>query len=139
RSGVVGVGGRRGVAVCHPPVANPPAVLGPAGVAAALRIGGRRLLDARSALVLAVVGLVGALLVVPTAVVQERVLAKVQPDRPESMVRATSARPEAYLQMPATNLLRRRPPDRRAYALYPGTGLILLALVGSWHGLRHRR
>src|SRR5207247_2012905 len=32
----------------------------------------------------------------------------------------------------------RRPPARRSYALYPGTGLILLALVGSWHGLRHR-
>ena len=132
------LGGVLWMAVCYHTSANTALFFGPAALLALLVFGGRRLLDARSALVLAVVGLVGALLVVPTAVVQERVLAKVQPDRPESMVRATSARPEAYLQMPATNLLRRRPPDRRAYALYPGTGLILLALVGSWHGLRHR-
>src|SRR5438128_456737 len=132
------LGGVLWMAVCYHTSANTALFFGPAALLALLVFGGRRLLDARSALVLAVVGLVGALLVVPTAVVQERVLAQVQPDRPESMVRATSARPEAYLQMPATNLLRRRPPDRRAYALYPGTGLILLALVGSWHGLRHR-
>src|SRR5205809_1111969 len=132
------LGGVLWMAVCYHTSANTALFFGPAALLALLVFGGRRLLDARAALVLAVVGLVGALLVVPTAVVQERVLAKVQPDRPESMVRATSARPEAYLQMPATNLLRRRPPDRRAYALYPGTGLILLALVGSWHGLRHR-
>src|SRR6266581_3430792 len=104
------LGGVLWMAVCYHTSANTALFFGPAALLALLVFGGRRLLDARSALVLAVVGLVGALLVVPTAVVQERVLAKVPPDRPESMVRATSARPEAYLQMPATNLLRRRPP-----------------------------
>src|SRR5438093_6449692 len=85
------------MAACYHTSANTALFFGPAALLALVVFGGRRLFPARSALVLAGVGLLGALLVAPMAMVQQRVLMKAQPDHPEAMVRATSTRPEAYL------------------------------------------
>src|SRR6266481_3928666 len=46
---------------------------------------------------------------------------------------------DTYTKMPATNLLRRRPPDRKVATLYPGTGVLVLAAVGACYGVRRRR
>jgi hypothetical protein len=127
------------MAVCYHVSSNTALFFGPAAAFALVVFAGRRLARARSAATLALAALLGALLVAPVAVVQSRVLAKGQAARPESMIAATSARLEAYAKMPASNLLRRRPPDRRAYSLYPGTGVLLLAAAGSCYGLRRRR
>src|SRR5207248_8134704 len=79
------------------------------------------------------------LLIAPIAIVQRGVLEAVEPYRPEWMIAATSAHLDTYTKMPATNLLRRRPPDREVATLYPGTGVLVLAAVGACYGVRRRR
>ncbi len=112
---------------------------GPLALLALLAFAGPRLDRPRSALALVLAGLLGAALVAPVALVQGRLLSQREGNRPESVVAATSARPEAWTKMPATNVLRRRPPDRTAYALFPGAGVLLLVGVGCGYGLRRRR
>jgi hypothetical protein len=78
-------------------------------------------------------------LVAPVVVPQRDVLIAHEHHRPELMIRATSARVEAYSKMPPTNLVRRRPMDRTGYSLYPGTCVLIMAMAGMWYGLRRRR
>src|SRR3989442_8781705 len=86
------LGGVLWMAVCYHTSANTALFFGPAALLALLVFGGRRLLDARSALVLALVGLVGALLVVPPAGVPEGVPAPGEARPPQSEGGATRAR-----------------------------------------------
>ena len=88
---------------------------------------------------IAALGLCGAL-VAPIAIGQLRVLSELDMERYRSAetIRRTSARVEDYLQMPATNWLRQRPPDWRGHALGFGVAVWPVALAGIWFGLASR-
>ena len=97
-----------------------------------------RLVRLRTVGALAVAGLVAAALIAPVAVVQSRVLSTM-PRHDEREIAGSSAHVGTYGEMAATNLLRRRPPDRKEATLFPGFGLPILAALGVGHGLRRRR
>jgi len=101
-------------------------------------LAGERLVRLRTLGTLAVAGAVGVALIAPVAVVQSRVLATM-PRHDERELAGSSAHLGTYTEMAATNLLRRRPPDRKEATLFPGFGLPILAAVGVGHGLRRRR
>ena len=101
-------------------------------------LAGERLLRVRTVVALAVAGAVAAALIAPVALVQRRVL-ETMPRHDEREIAGSSAHLGTYTEMAATNLLRRRPPDRKEATLFPGFGLPILAAVGVAHGLRRRR
>lgn len=127
------------MAACHHTSANTALLFGPLALLGLGVLAARVLLRPRVALVLPAAALLYGLLIAPMALVQMEVLQRFEHHRPEAWIRATSAIPQVYGSMPVTNLLRRRPPDRVGYCLYPGTGIVLLAGVGVWYGMRRRR
>ena len=110
-------------------------VLGPLGVVV---LAGWNLVRVRTAAALALACLLMALLIIPIAIVQNRIL-KGTPGHDYFQIAGSSAHVGTYTQMAATNLLRRRPPDRKPATLFPGFGLPMLAILGACHGLRRRR
>ncbi|TMB46921.1 MAG: hypothetical protein E6J60_16060 [Deltaproteobacteria bacterium] len=111
------------MAVCYHTSSNTALLFGPVALVGLLVFAGRRLFRLRAVIALGLAALSAGLLIAPIAIVQSRVLKEVEPYRADWMIAATSAHPITYSKMPATNLLRRRPPDRKVATLYPGTGV----------------
>ena len=127
------------MAVSYHTSSNTALLFGPIALVGPFVFAGRRLFRRRAAIALGLAALSAGLLIAPIAIVQRGVLEAVEPYRPEWMIAATSAHLDTYTKMPATNLLRRRPPDREVATLYPGTGVLVLAAVGACYGVRRRR
>ena len=127
------------MAVCYHTSSNTALLFGPVALVGLLVFAGRRLFRLRAVIALGLAALSAGLLIAPIAIVQSRVLKEVEPYRADWMIAATSAHPITYSKMPATNLLRRRPPDRKVATLYPGTGVLVLAAAGACYGVRRRR
>lgn len=86
---------------------------------------------------------VAAILIGPIALTQSRALSNPAYERPHAVIRDLSALPSDYLATPFPELLQfvglSQWHDPARWALSPGLGKSLLALVGMWLGLRSAR
>ena len=128
-----------GMTACYHTSANTALLFGPLAALGLVVLGGRWLVRPWSLLGLGAAGLSAGLLIVPVAIVQNRILGNVEPYRSPAIITGTSAHFGTYGETPATNVLRRRPPDRKTATLYPGTVMLVLATLGTCAGLRQRR
>ena len=129
------------LAVCFYTGSHTALLFGPVIAVGVLVLLGRRLVTRSTATTSLAAAALVALLVGPFALRQMEVLQRLDMEeyRPDAVIASTSASMDNYLEMPATNLLRQRPPDRAGHTL--GMGLVVwpLALAGVYYGWRHRR
>ena len=129
------------LAVCFYTGSHTALLFGPVIAGGIVVLLGRRLLQRDQVLAALAAVILIAVLVGPFALSQMEALQRLDMEeyRPEAVIGGTSASLDNYLQMPATNLLRQRSPDRAGHTL--GLGLVVwpMALAGAYYGWKRRR
>lgn len=121
--------------VCFHISSNTALYFAPALCIAFIILACRQLLHWKALLSALAAAVVTATCVLPIAKPQEAVLRQLQSHRPEWITVANSASWWDYLKMPSTNILCRRPMDRKGFTLCPSMSIAFLSFAGAIYGL----
>ena len=116
-------------------------LFGPLALCGFVILAARRLANRRTIFMPLAAAVLTGLLIAPVALKQRSILGDLDMSRSRSpkVISNTSARISDFQEMPASNWLRQRAPDRRGWTLGPGLAILPIALAGIWFGWSRRR